>query len=417
MSLPFCILMILLALVLVQSGMAAGFVNVLRQAGRSRWPKYQPKSAVILCLRGGDPFLSACLNGVLNQDYPDYDVRIVVDSTSDPSWRVAEAAIARSPSSRVQLLPLSRRRSTCSLKCSGVLQAIETLDDSHEVLAIVDADAVPHPTWLRELVAPLADPRVGAATGNRWYMPRDASWGALVRYFWHMAAIVMMYYCRIAWGGTLAIKTRLLRESDVLERWGNAFCEDTMMFDVLRRKGLRLAFVPSLIMVNRENCDLNGVFHWVTRQLLTARLYHSGWIVTVVHGIGTSAALLAACGLLLYGVLQGDGATVAYSAIGLAMYLVGMLTLAAVLEAAVRRVVRQRREPTAWLSISTLLHCWAAVPLTQIYYCGALFTAIFLRRVTWRGVTYHIRGPRAIILLDDRPYEVAPQPAADLASL
>src|SRR6516162_5459937 len=104
MSLSFYILAILLASVLVQSGLVAGFVRVLRQAGRSRRPEYQPKTAVILCLRGGDPFLSACLNGVLNQDYPDYDVRIVVDAKSDPSWRVAEAAIARSPSSRVQLL-------------------------------------------------------------------------------------------------------------------------------------------------------------------------------------------------------------------------------------------------------------------------------------------------------------------------
>ena len=45
-----------------------------------------PKAAVVLCLRGTDPFLEDCLRAVLNQDYPQYEIRIVVDSRQDPAW-------------------------------------------------------------------------------------------------------------------------------------------------------------------------------------------------------------------------------------------------------------------------------------------------------------------------------------------
>jgi len=42
-----------------------------------------PKAAVVLCLRGKDPFLADCLRALLTQDYPCFDVRIVVDANDD----------------------------------------------------------------------------------------------------------------------------------------------------------------------------------------------------------------------------------------------------------------------------------------------------------------------------------------------
>jgi hypothetical protein len=76
-------------------------------------------------------------------------------------------------------------------KCSSVTQAIERLDPSFEAVALLDAHTMPHRSWLRELVAPPADESVGAATGNRWYMPGGGSWGALVRYSWNAADVGM----------------------------------------------------------------------------------------------------------------------------------------------------------------------------------------------------------------------------------
>jgi cellulose synthase/poly-beta-1,6-N-acetylglucosamine synthase-like glycosyltransferase len=137
---------------------------------RGSGPRDSPKAVAILCVRGNDPVLEACLAALLNQDYPSYDVRVVVDSRTDPAWEVVQAAVAREGSAtRVQVEPLTRRRDTCSRKIAGVLQALAGLDEGYEVVALLDSDTIPHRTWLGELVAPLADPRCGAASGNRWY--------------------------------------------------------------------------------------------------------------------------------------------------------------------------------------------------------------------------------------------------------
>src|SRR5438270_8433287 len=43
---------------------------------------------VLLPIRGADPSLAGCLRGLLNQDYPRYDIRIIVDSLKDPAWKL-----------------------------------------------------------------------------------------------------------------------------------------------------------------------------------------------------------------------------------------------------------------------------------------------------------------------------------------
>jgi hypothetical protein len=285
-----------------------------------------------------------------------------------------------------------------------VVQAVGELDESFEVVALVDADTVPHRTWLRDLVAPLADPGVGATTGNRWYMPRDASWGSLIRYCWNAAAVVQMYCYRIAWGGALAVKTEIFRRSDLLERWANAFCEDTMLKRHLARLGLKVVFVPSLMMVNRENCDISGYLGWGRRQLLTARLYHPAWPAVLGHGAVTFLGPVFALGLAVYAAIEGNWEAAAWAGGGLVGYELAFVPLAILSEAVVRRIVRARGEPTQWLSFITVMKAMVAIPLTQLVYAAALTSAQCLRRVDWRGVWYRIDGPWRIRLIEYRPY-------------
>ena len=275
----------------ILTGMAVGqallvllFVRALcrRRQSAGRDPS-RLKTAVILCLRGPDPFLPDCLRALVKQDYPDYEVHVIVDSREDPAWQIVESVVQEEGAANVRMEPLANPRDTCSLKCSSLAQAVSGLDQSYDVVALVDADTVPHPTWLSELVSPLADERFGVATGNRWYMPARKSWGALVRYLWNAAAVVQMYCYKIPWGGTLALKTSIFRQSNLLDRWQSAYCEDTMLYQATKQQGLKVAFVPSLMMVNREATDIPDVFRWVRRQLLAARLYHPRWTGVVAH--------------------------------------------------------------------------------------------------------------------------------------
>ncbi|MFO0818354.1 MAG: glycosyltransferase family 2 protein [Pirellulales bacterium] len=395
----------LMALIAGQAVLVAGFVRkMLRPADPPLADDQCPRAAVVLCLRGADPFLPQCVHAILNQDYPSYQVHVVVDHPADPAWQVVTDAVAQQPSSHVSITCLARPLATCSLKCSSLVQAAAELDPAVEFLAQLDADVIPHRTWLRELAGALADESVGAATGNRWYMPDQISVAALVRCIWNMAAVVQMYWYGIAWGGTLAVKTRLFRETDLLERWSHAFCEDTMLFSQLRRSGLKVQFVPSLLMVNRESCDLGGYFRWVRRQLLTARLYHPRWLAVAGHAFVTS--LVPALAVALLGVMWLQQTSEAMSATlwGLLIYQGSTIPLLVVLELTARQVIARRGEPTRWLSLSGWLAIFATIPITQVVYAFAMISALGLRRVDWRGVEYQIDGPWGLRLLEYRPY-------------
>jgi cellulose synthase/poly-beta-1,6-N-acetylglucosamine synthase-like glycosyltransferase len=402
---------IIIAIILVALAIGQGFLAIVFIRAILRFRRALPQSApslrtaIILCLRGRDPFLEKCLELVLEQDHPDYQLHVVVDNRQDPAWQVAESLANRYGADKVRIEALDERRDTCSLKCSAVTQAIGRLDESFQAVALVDADTMPHRSWLAELTAPFADEQVGATTGNRWYMPGVSSWGALVRYLWNAAAVVQMYWYEIAWGGTLAVKRKVIDELGLLDRWRHALCEDTMLFRQLGKRGLRVKFVPSLMMVNREDCGLISCLSWISRQLLTARLYHPLWPMVLLHGFGTTLVLAAAVAGTAIAAFRGDWPAVWWCAGGLVVYETIMVSLLVPMEIAVRRIVRSHGGQTKWLSVGTILRLVPAIVLTQLVYTLALLGAQFARSISWRGVHYRVDGPWGIHRLDDPLYD------------
>jgi len=397
---------LLLSLVAGQAVLVLGFAWALRKQPAQLVSDTQaPPALIILCLRGTDPFLPECVDGLLQQDYPDYEIRVVIDHPDDPAYEKVAAKLRSATSTRATIEFLEEKRATCSLKCSALVQVAANLDERYELIAQLDADTVAHATWLRELATALADENVGAATGNRWYMPQNPSMGSLVRYAWNAAAIVQMYWYEIAWGGTLAVKTRVLRETDVLQKWGNAFCEDTMMFAVLKEVGLKVRFVPTLMMINREDCRLGGFFRWVSRQLLTAKLYHPAWLAVWGHGVITTLAPAATLGCWLCSAWQGNTTAAMWAAAGLIGYELSLAVLLVPMEMAVQKIARRRAEPNRWLSTKSALQCLAIMPLTQLIYPAALAAAGLMRTARWRGIDYRIDGPWQIKRLNYQPFE------------
>jgi cellulose synthase/poly-beta-1,6-N-acetylglucosamine synthase-like glycosyltransferase len=395
----------------IQVCLAVVFLLYLRLSQKKSLPDDQlPKTAVILCLRGADPFLTNCLRSLLNQNYPQYDLKLIVDSQEDPAWKIATDTIQEQRATNVQISLLRIARQNCSLKCSSLMQAVSELDDSYKVVALVDADTVVHRNWLRELVSPLAHPKVGATTGNRWYLPTGRYWGSLVRYVGNVSTVVQMYLFRIPWGGTLAVKTELLRQTGLLDKWGQAFNEDTMIRKVLQKHGMQVKFVPSLIMLNREECELPSLKYSLMRQLLCSRLYHPLWLAVISDAISSILQPTLVIVLFLAALLTGEWNVAALLFGCFSIYTLGLLFMMLVLEQGVQQVIRKHGEPMTKLSALTVLKMLIAIPLTQWVYGIAMVLSLGMRRVNWRGVSYQIKGPWGIRLVEYRPYELLDQP-------
>lgn len=366
-----------------------------------------PYVVVVLPIRGADPSLAACLRGLLNQDYARYELRIIIDSLEDPAWSLVHQVLGNNQGPRVQVSALHARRHTCSLKTSALLQAIGTLDKSCQVVALIDADVIPYRGWLRDLTLPLMNPKVGATTGIRWFLPKTAAWGAVVRYLWNAAASVQMHAYHIPWGGSLALRADVFRHSDLLQKWGVSLWEDTGCYQTLRDLGLQLKFVPAATMINHETTDLKGCFRFIRRQMLNVRLYHRSWPAILAHGFGSALALTTALALAVVAPAAGSWEAAALLLAGVVVYVLGMALGLVWIEQPIQSLAAGRGEaivPVSWKSL-------CAIPLAHIVYFASLVSACLVAKVSWRGITYEFKGPWTVRMRRYRPY--LPRKAAD----
>ena len=113
-------------------------------AARRDWPRV----TVAVCARNAADTLDACLRSIRALDYPDYDVMVVNDGSTD-----ATGAIARThPGVTVIDTPhggLSAARNTALRAAAG------------EVIAYTDADVEVDPAWLTYLIQPFLRTDVG----------------------------------------------------------------------------------------------------------------------------------------------------------------------------------------------------------------------------------------------------------------
>jgi hypothetical protein len=359
-----------------------------------------PKVAVVMTLRGADPFLDRTLQGLTQLDYPQYDIRIIVDNQADPAWDLVHRIVAERGCRNVTIEELSERRTTCSLRMSSLIQAVSGLDSSYGVVAIVDADVVTHPTWLREMVNPLANPEVGATSGVRWFMPEDSNAGSLVRYIWNAAAVAQMHAFGIGFGGSLCVRTDLLRDADILDKWSRIMFEDTFTVNEVQSLGSKLEFVPAATMVNRESIDLPGCTKFISRQVLNARMYHRSWPAIAAYALLSVVALNGAALVGAVALAVGDFAEAGALGAAAAVYVVGMAHLLIISELAARQGALKRREPIPPLSWKLV---WAGF-LTHYVYLAGVVMALRVKVIEWRGIKYNLGGPRKVHLVEYSPY-------------
>jgi cellulose synthase/poly-beta-1,6-N-acetylglucosamine synthase-like glycosyltransferase len=376
-----------------------------------------PKTAVVLCLRGADPFLPHCVRSLLQQNYPEYDLKLIVDSQEDPAYKIAQEAIAEIGATNVQISFLREIRHNCSLKCSALLQAISDLDDSYKAIALVDADTIVHPTWLRELISPLADDKIGVTTGNRWFVPTGDYWGSLVRYSGNLSTIVQMFLFQVPWGGTLAIKTEVLHQIGLTNIWGQVFNDDMLLHKILKKHKFKIKFVPSLIMLNREEIDLLNLLASLKRLILSARLYHPSWLAIIGDAISSILFPTLVILLILKSLVETDWPLAGLLSISYGIYTIGLFLLMLIMELGIQPIISHQGQPTSQLTLRILFRMLIVIPLTQWVYGIAILSSLGSSIIRWRGLTYRIQGSENIRLIEYRPYQWLDQPIDPKISL
>jgi len=145
-------------------------LRALRRLGDYQSPLAFPRVSVLVPARNERVNIGSCVRSLLAQQYPDFQVLVVDDNSSDGTWQVLQALAAED--SRLQVLkgkPLPREWLGKNWACHQLAQASDG-----ELLLFTDADTRHHPYALRDAVAALLAERADLVTA----LPREevVSW-------------------------------------------------------------------------------------------------------------------------------------------------------------------------------------------------------------------------------------------------
>jgi cellulose synthase/poly-beta-1,6-N-acetylglucosamine synthase-like glycosyltransferase len=381
------------ALLVGSGALLLSLAGTLHAARWSRAPLVQgarkPFATVIVPCKGEHAGFGANARALAAQDYPAYEALFVVDDKDDPCARALEGLRLGAQVHTVLSEPEVVGDDWATGKIVAQLTGARHASPRSELLVFADADARPGPGWLAALAAPLEDPRIGGATGYRWYHAegRGSLWTAL-RDAWNAVGLDAMTMARLRflWGGSMAVRRADFERSSVRAQWKRHVSEDVGLTRAIQGLGLELAFAPGAMVASPEDWSRRDVLAWVVRQTALTRtslpaVTRFAWVV-----YGASAALLVA-GL-------GLVATWPSPALGLAGGLMltpvaGALPRAGFRARMVRRALpglaaRPRRE-----RMVQLLLTWV-IPWFMLW---ALWRARGVKAITWRGRQYTLPSP------------------------
>lgn len=359
------------------------------QRGASSDPGfYTPAVAVFCPIKGLEPGLEQNLTALTRFDYPNYEVFFILASIDDPAHNLATVVAAKSkPPAQVIL---AGRAAGCSEKVNNLRVAIERVGGRFDAFVFCDSDGKPPRNWLKRLVGPLSEPRLGAATTFRWYLvERGGLWSALLS-AWNapMATFLGNHAGNFCWGGGTAIRRDTFESMHVMAAWQGAASDDLALTRVLRGANAPIRFVPECLVPCIAATTAGGFFEFTNRQMILTRVYEPRlwWRGGLAHII---YALMLILGI---SIAVGDWTT------GAPMFQIITLMLLPPLLAVVRGVLRL-------VAVIELLPEWKQKLLAQGWIWTVLAPVIPLillwnhivsattRRITWRGVRYELTSP------------------------
>ena len=124
---------------------------------RGAFPEWPVRVAVLVPAHNEERGVGAAIASLRASDLPDLEIVVVDDGSTDGTAEAARAAGADDP--RVLVLEQANGG-----KAAAIRRAFDRT--TTPIIVVVDADSIVEPGTLRRLVAPFADPRIGAVAGN-----------------------------------------------------------------------------------------------------------------------------------------------------------------------------------------------------------------------------------------------------------
>lgn len=364
---------------------------------------YTPKVSVILPCKGLDPGFDENIQAIFDQDYPDFELIFATATADDEACPAIRRLIDRNLRVPARLIHAGLP-TTCSQQNNNQLAGVAAARPDSEVFVIMDSDIRPRPEYLRNLVDPLHDTAVGAATGYRWYLPVTGGFGSWLRSTWNMGALPILADSKrnFAWGGSMAFRRRDFPHDVLVGLWGNALSDDHTLTARVRELGLGIHYVPKCLAISHEDSTLAETLEWTTRQTIVTRVYDRPfwWTILGVHTTSVLFTILAIVGCIVSCVSPWEGG--AFSRIWplFLMPVIGQGAALGVIWPGVMTILP--REVADHLAGKKGVYVCLAQPASLLALWNSV-ASLCTNRIAWRGTVYEMRSPtETVVLASDR---------------
>ena len=211
---------------------------------------YHPFVSIHIATYNEKRVIGRLLEACARLNYPNYEV-ILVDDSTDGSMEVLE------PWQQVDHFKIIHRDTRDGYKGGALTHALRAMDPRTEYVAIFDADAVPFPDVINDLLyhfysngnkSPRPLPEVGAVQSYQWHvLNKSESWlTAAVRTEYAGSYMVERPYQQVLSSMKMIAGTAYMIRAGLLKElgWGRSLTEDWELTLRLYAKGLKVVYTP-----------------------------------------------------------------------------------------------------------------------------------------------------------------------------
>lgn len=352
-------------------------------------PEFTPPVSCFKAIRGLDEGAYENFASLCRQDYPEYEILICVDE-SDPTLPVIRRLMQEFPQTKIRLF-----FGPDHLAINDKVARLDRLSKEarHDVWVLSDGDVRVEPDYLRSVVAPLRDPKVGGVTclysaaHSRSIPEKLQEIGMLCDFFPSIMVAWLLDGVKFGFGQTIVTTRQGVQGFGGFEAIENRPADDLLICRLVAESGFHIELLPYVVQTTPDFRSMKDLvikrIRWMTVMRHMRPWGHLGLIFT--FGLIWSLLAFGVMPSLATGIIFLGG----YALCRVLMtWLVGGYGI---------------KEPGLWRKM----------PLVPVFDLLAflIWLASFTRRtIRWRGVDYILRDGMLKLASPQGASDVSPQP-------